>query len=158
VPARVERLTGLSFDRFQLLLADSEHAGLRLVRRLVDDWASGQNRFDRPGEALFAALTAGRMVGVCGLNVDPYCAAPRVGRVRHLYVLSSHRRLGVGRHLVRAVIAAARDPFDTLRLRTGNPAAARLYESLGFLPSVGDADCTHILELRGTCAVCTHRA
>jgi hypothetical protein len=38
----------------------------------------------RPGEALFVARVGERVVGVCGLNVDPYTAEPRVGRVRHL--------------------------------------------------------------------------
>ena len=87
------------------------------------------------------------MVGVCGLNVDPYAAEPRVGRVRHLYVLSEQRRLGVGRRLVSEVIEVARGRFDRLRLRTEAPGAAQLYQALGFRPSVGTDDCTHIMTL-----------
>jgi GNAT superfamily N-acetyltransferase len=117
------------------------------VRRLAEDWATGRNRFDRPGEALFGALTDGHLVGVCGLNVDPYAAEPRVGRVRHLYVLTAHRRLGVGRQLVVTVVAAARGPFAMLRLSTVNPEAARLYEALGFRRHPADAHCTHVMEL-----------
>jgi hypothetical protein len=37
------------------------------------------------------------------------------------------RRRGVGRCLIAAVIEAARGRFGTLRLRTGNPEAARVY-------------------------------
>ena len=129
------------------LLAESEQAGLRLVRRLVDEWASGANRFDRPGERLFGAWVDGQVVGVCGLNVDPYAAEDRVGRVRHLYVLSAFRRRGVGRRLIAEVIEAARGPFGALRLRTANPEAARVYEAIGFRPSGQTADCTHIMEL-----------
>src|SRR5438128_1327228 len=88
--------------------------------------------------------------GACGLNVDPYTAEGRVGRVRHLYVLEAYRRHGVGRQLVAEVIGAARGSFDRLRLRTANPEAARLYESLGFAPCAGEADCTHALDLRVT--------
>ena len=129
------------------LLAESEQAGLRLVRRLVEEWVSGANRFDRPGEELFGAWLDGRVVGVCGLNVDPYTAKEGVGRVRHLYVLSAFRRRGVGRGLIAAVIEAARGRFGELRLRTGNPEAARVYEAIGFQPSSRVADCTHIMEL-----------
>jgi phosphoribosylglycinamide formyltransferase-1 len=129
------------------LLAESEQAGLRFVRRLVEEWASGANRFDRPGEELFGAWVDGRVVGVCGLNVDPYTAEEGVGRVRHLYVLSAFRRRGVGRRLIAAVIEAARGRFGALRLRTGNPEAARVYEAIGFQPSGRAADCTHIMEL-----------
>jgi hypothetical protein len=53
--ARIERLDDLPAADFVVLLAESEQAGLRFLRRLVDEWASGVNRFDRPGEALFGA-------------------------------------------------------------------------------------------------------
>jgi GNAT superfamily N-acetyltransferase len=129
------------------LVAESEQAGHRFVGRLVEEWASGVNRFDRVGEALFGAWVDGRVVGVCGLNVDPYTSEEGVGRVRHLYVLSVFRRRGVGRRLILAVIEAARGRFGTLRLRTGNPEAARVYEALGFRPSGRVADCTHVMEL-----------
>ena len=95
--AFIERLRDLPADRVGELLAESERAGSRFVRRLVDEWANGANRFDRPGESLFAAWVGGRLVGVCGLNVDPYARDERIGRVRHLYVLSAFRRLGVAR-------------------------------------------------------------
>jgi len=145
--AAIERLGDLPAG-IEALVAESEAAGLHLVSRLADEWRSGHNRFDRPGEDLFGAMVGGQLVGVCGLNVDPYATAPRVGRVRHLYVLVAHRRHGVGRQLMDRVLAAARGPFDTLRLRTGNAAAARLYENLGFQRCPGVADCTHLLELR----------
>ena len=142
-----ERLIGAPSETLDVLLADSEREGSRFVRRLVDEWATGANRFDRPGEALFTARIGDRLVGICGLNVDPYAAAANVGRVRRLYVLSAYRRLGVGRQLVLAVLQAARGRFDVLRLRTTNPAAARLYESLGFTPSTAGDDCTHVIDL-----------
>ena len=129
------------------LIDESEQAGLRFVRRLVEEWASGANRFDRPGEELFGAWVDGRVVGVCGLNVDPYTTTPKTGRVRHLYILPTSRRHGVGGQLVSEVIRVARGPFERLRLRTQNPAAARLYEALGFRPRAGIADCTHVMEL-----------
>jgi GNAT superfamily N-acetyltransferase len=148
LPTAIERLDGPPAACLGALTAESEQAGLRFVRRLVDEWASGANRFDRPGEALFIARTIDRVVGVCGLNIDPYTATPRVGRVRHLYVLLAYRRLGIGRRLVGEVIGAARGRFDTLRLRTENPEAAAFYERLGFLRSVGARDCTHVMVLQ----------
>lgn len=147
--ARIERLNGSPADRLGALVAESEASGLRFVRRLVEEWTSGANRFDRPGEALFVARTAGEVVGVCGLNVDPYAPGQDVGRVRHLYVLSAHRRLGVGRRRVTEVIEAARSRFDSLHLRTENPAAAQLYEWLGFR-RVGAGAYTHLMELART--------
>jgi len=146
----IERLQELPVDALGALVVESEQAGSTFVRRLVDEWISGANRFDRPGEALFGLKVDGRLIGVCGLNVDPYTDAARVGRVRHLYVLTAFRRLGAGRKLVNEVIVTGRASFNVLRLRTTNPAAARLYEALGFRPTQESIDgATHILELAG---------
>jgi GNAT superfamily N-acetyltransferase len=143
----IERLEELPPDGLAELATESERSGFRFVRRLVAEWAAGVNRFDRPGEALFAAVAGGRVVGVCGLNVDPYGAGPRVGRVRRLYVLAAHRRAGVGRRLVAEVVKAARGVFDRLHLRTESPEAAGFYERLGFRPCPGEDACTHVLDL-----------
>ena len=146
--AAIERLIGALTPSLDALLTESEQEGLRFVRRLVDEWTAGTNRFDRPGEVLFAARVGDRLVGVCGLNVDPYAVQTEIGRVRRLYVLPAHRRLGVGRQLVEAVLETARGRFRLLRLLTANPAAARLYESLGFRREAGQPDCSHILEVK----------
>jgi GNAT superfamily N-acetyltransferase len=145
----LERLHDFPAGDLAPLIAESEESGLRFVRRLAQEWAAGQNRFDRLGEALFVARLDGRLVGICGLNVDPYAADPAVGRVRHLYVLTAYRRRGVGEQLVGAVLTAAHGRFVTLRLSTQNQAAARLYEALGFRRHGGDAHCTHLMGLRG---------
>jgi len=143
----IERLSDVASGDVAGLLADSERLESRIVRRLVDEWVSGANRFDRPGEVLFGVRGARRLLGVCGLNVDPYAGDDRVGRVRHLYVLSTSRRQGVGRRLVLRVIQATRGRFDDLRLHTSNPEAARLYETLGFMPCSERVDYTHVAKV-----------
>ena len=149
----VERLRHSPAEPLATLVMDSETQGVRFVRRLVDEWVTGVNRFDQPGEALFFARRASTVVGVCGLNVDPHVETDgerRVGRVRHLYVVSTHRRLGIGDRLLGEVLAAARGVFELVRLRTGNPAAAALYERRGFRPTGGDPHCTHIIAVDGS--------
>jgi ribosomal protein S18 acetylase RimI-like enzyme len=144
----VERLRRSPAEVLGALVTDSESHGLCFVRRLVDEWTSGVNRFEQPGEALFVARRLGAVVGVCGLNIDPYVPRDndqRVGRVRHLYVLSTHRRLGIGRRLVSEALTTARGSFDRLHLRTGSPAAAAFYERLGFRRSGDDPHHTHII-------------
>ena len=130
------------------LLAASLAEGHRLIERAITEFNSGANRFDREGEALFIATDGGgRVIGVCGLNIDPFLNNPRIGRVRHLYVLPTHRRQGVARALVSTVIAAARPTFDCLRLRTRVAGADALYRFAGFLPSSADPLATHVLKL-----------
>ena len=68
----IERLTHLTPELLAAPIAESEAHGLRFVRRLTDEWLNGVNRFDRPGEALFAARDGADVVAVGGLNIDPY--------------------------------------------------------------------------------------
>jgi GNAT superfamily N-acetyltransferase len=122
----IQRVVELPPERLADLVTESEGFQLRLVRRLVDEWISGANRFDRPGEAFFAAAINGRVIGICGLNVDAYTTDPRIGRVRHLYVLLEHRRQRIGTRLVHEVIAAARGNFDPFAPSHRQAASGRL--------------------------------
>jgi GNAT superfamily N-acetyltransferase len=145
----IARVDDLPIGRFGPMLAESEAAGYRFLRRVTDEWQSGANRFTRPGEALLVAEMNSRWVGVCGLSIDPYLEDPEIGRVRNVYVLADCRRTGIGRRLVEEAIAMARGNFDWLRLRGEEAGPARLYESLGFRPCSGIPNCTHILEVAG---------
>jgi uncharacterized damage-inducible protein DinB/GNAT superfamily N-acetyltransferase len=143
--ATIVRLRNLS-DSFDVLLQQSEASGYRFLRRVVDEWQSGVTRFDRLGEALLGVEINGRLVGVCGLTVDPYLNDPRVGRVRNVFVLAEYRRHGLGRLLVLEAIKLAHGHFDLLRLRGEEPGPAKLYEALGFRVCSGIPNCTHVLE------------
>jgi ribosomal protein S18 acetylase RimI-like enzyme len=148
IAPEITRLTSSPAAVLAELIAESERAGVRFLRRLADEWANGTNRFDHPGEALFVARNENHVVAVCGLNVDPHLGDGAVGRLRHLYVLEGYRRHGIGERLVAAVIAAAAGArFRRLRLRTSNAIAARLYERAGFRAS-GESDASHVLTLR----------
>jgi len=115
------------------------------MERLCDEWASGANRFNGSGEALFPAVADGLVVGVCGLKRDPYAHDPCTGRVRRLYGLRAYRRSGVGRALLDAVIAHAHDHFNRLRVRT--EAAGDFYAVKGFRRDASNATATHVLQL-----------
>lgn len=140
----ITRITDLDIADLQRLRAESLREGFRFMERLCEEWASGANQFDRPGEALFLAVAYGQVVGVCGLNRDPYAHDPGTGRVRRLYVLPAHRRKGVGRALIEAIIAHGRSHFVLLRARTD--AATDFYTACGFRPDASDSKGTHVLD------------
>jgi N-acetylglutamate synthase-like GNAT family acetyltransferase len=115
----------------------------RAIDRLVNEFRSGRNRFDRPGEALFCARQADRLVGCCGLNSDPYANDPALGRVRRLYVHPDQRRRGIARALIAAVEDSATGTFEHLQLYTGACAAAAFYEALGYARIIGVPRVSH---------------
>jgi GNAT superfamily N-acetyltransferase len=141
----ITRIKELELAALDELRVESSHEGYRFIERLCDEWVSGTNRFSAPGEALFLATADRQVVGVCGLNCDPYAHDPRVGRVRRLYIAREHRRKGVGQALLEAVVAHARDHFRLLRVRTEE--AGEFYTSNGFRCIASEADTTHVLEL-----------
>ena len=128
------------------LVAEADREGHAFMRRLEQDWQSGANRFDRAGEMLFGAFFGERLVGVGGLNRDPYTQASDMGRLRHLYVAADARRAGVGRLLVERIIAEARGSFTVLRLRTLSADAAAFYRRMGFTETSEDA-ATHVMRI-----------
>ena len=138
----ITRITDLDVDALWRLREESSREGFKFVKRLCEEWVSGANRFDGPGEALFLAVADGRVVGVCGLNRDPYAHDARTGRVRRLYVLPAHRCSGAGQALLDAVIVHARGHFDSLRVRTD--AAGEFYTARGFRRDDSSAEATHV--------------
>lgn len=128
----------------EILQSEAQVEGYEFIDTLVEDWASGTNRFDAPGEALCGCLDQGLLVAVGGLNCDPFAGRPDMGRIRRVYVRSAWRNRGMGRALVTALVEEARNHFTCVRLRAENAGAARLYESMGFVP-IDSPDASHML-------------
>jgi GNAT superfamily N-acetyltransferase len=126
------------------LQAEARAEGYNFIERLVNEWQSGINRFDAPGEMLCGHLENGLLVAAGGLNRDPFAGRAEIGRIRRVYVRPAWRGKGIGAALMGALIKEARQNFVCVRLRAENPSAARLYEQLGFEP-IADANATHIL-------------
>jgi GNAT superfamily N-acetyltransferase len=128
--------------QFQALVEESRLEGYWMLVRLADGWRDGRNRFRRRGEVMLAAWQDEVLAGVGCLNVDPYVQGRREGRVRHVYVSRAHRRRGVGRLLLDAIIVRARLNFPVLNLRAPEEAFP-FYEALGFKLVDGEEFLTH---------------
>ena len=131
-------------DGFDALLADAASEGVRNMALLAQDWASGDQRFDRDGEALLGALLAGDLAGIGGLSVESAATEP-ARRVRRFYVRPAFRRQGVARTLASALVQEALDQVDLLTCNaTASPAAAPFWEAQGFSPDTS-GPWTHVL-------------
>jgi GNAT superfamily N-acetyltransferase len=130
----------------ELLRAEAINEGFLFVDRLVRDWTSGSNRFDHLGERLLGAFAGDNLIGVCGLNRDPYVNRDEIGRLRHLYVRACARRRGVASVLVRQLLDEASNAFRIVRLRTATQEAAEFYLRHGFVP-LQDETASHVKAL-----------
>ncbi|HVC75523.1 MAG TPA: GNAT family N-acetyltransferase [Candidatus Micrarchaeaceae archaeon] len=94
------------------------------VPRVFDDWVSDS------ASAFQAVEVDGVVVGLQRLR--PYASG--LLWYEGLRVASSHRRQGLARHMLLAAVAQAREQdFREIRLATGNPAAAKLFDEVGFV-------------------------
>jgi len=149
VELTIRPLPPSSWDDVERLVEASAGEGFRFLARLCEEHASGASRFDGEGEVLLGVWRGEELVAVGGLNRDPYGGRQRAGRVRHVYVIPSARRAGVGRALVHELIDRASVEFDELVLRTDTAEAARFYETIGFRAASEVEGATHRLPLGG---------
>lgn len=141
------KVNHLDTHKLKQLVVESAGEGFRHIKRLVTDFETGANKFDKDGEALFIAYQSSEVVGVCGLNQDPYMNSKKVGRVRRLYVSKKVRRFGIGRMLMDSVITEARKHYNMLVLKTDNPIADTFYRFIGFSVNINSENDSHFLLL-----------
>jgi ribosomal protein S18 acetylase RimI-like enzyme len=109
-----QRHLGVSFDVAAVLQADMQNL-----------------QFAPPQGRLLLARSSSQVMGCIGLRP----LTPLIGEVKRLYVRSTYRQQGVGRALLMALIAEARQVgYRKLRLDHApwSDAAQRLYRSIGF--------------------------
>lgn len=143
------RETALPLNGIESLRAEASNEGYDFVETLVEEWASGENRFEKKGEVLMACFEEHprkqpQLVAVGGVTIDPFLQSPEIGRIRRVYVRAAWRNQGIGALLVKTLIAASAKNFRAVRLRAENCDAARLYERLGFSP-IENKSATHLL-------------
>jgi len=93
------------------------------VPRVFDDWVADS------ASSFQAVEVDGIVVGLQRLR--PYASG--LLWYEGLRVASSHRRQGLARHMLQSAVAQAREQdFHEIRLATGNPGAASLFEEVGF--------------------------
>ena len=136
---QIERHVGSSVPDIEGLREAAHNEQIEFVERCHVDWTSSENQFDARGEGFWLAVTSlGQVVGMVGLNIDPYLNDPSIGRLRHLYVHPDHREGGVGTELVTAAMQSALGEFKRVRLRTPGDRADAFYDNYGFERSMSD--------------------
>jgi GNAT superfamily N-acetyltransferase len=143
-------IVGLDIQRInhlplQILALEKEAVGdgFRFLTRLIDEWDSGANRFNAPGECLMAAYLSQQLVGIGGISVDPYTVTS-MARLRRVYVSASSRGRHVGRTLVEALVAHAALRFQNVCLFTDTAEGDAFYLKCGFTRADHD-HATHVM-------------
>ncbi|WP_191559660.1 GNAT family N-acetyltransferase [Metabacillus idriensis] len=143
----IKRLDSVKTEEISNLLDESKREGFRFLERLAAGYQSGDNKFKKPGEMLLGAFHNETLIGIGGINQDPYSQNEKAGRIRRFYVSKEHRRQGVGELILRALLKKAEDFFDVAVLRTDNQEASMFYKQAGFIEDDRYENSTHYLDL-----------
>ena len=125
------------------LRAEALAEGYRHIESLAEKWPAAGSTL---GNAFFAAVMEGEIVGIGGITPDPYDPSPDLLRMRRFYVRPAFRKAGVGRRLADASFAWGRPRGTRLSVLAPGRAAALFWEALGFRPDQG-RDRTHLKRL-----------
>ena len=142
----VQQVYDLPEDILELSRAAAEE-DFKPIRWLIDEWDNESNRFSLPGEALYEVRAGKRLVGICGLNRDPFRKGEKLGRLRRLYIHPEFRRKGIGRQLVMKATGDATNEFEAIRLMTLDDESAKFFEAVGFHRVEGEERVSHSISV-----------
>lgn len=70
---KIKQIKDLLNIDMKSLVKDSKEEGFHFIERLINDYKSGTNKFNKPGEALYGVFNdKGVVVSIGGLNIDPF--------------------------------------------------------------------------------------
>ncbi|MCZ6643720.1 MAG: GNAT family N-acetyltransferase [Gammaproteobacteria bacterium] len=139
---KLSLITGVS-KGIRNLAAIAEADGHRNINTLISEFEAGVNCFDKPGEALFGAYNGTTIVGIGGVNIDPFENLAVVARVRRVFVAPAVRRRGVASVLMDEIERIARGHFSKVQLYTTSATASHFYIARGYSPVYGRPRVSH---------------
>lgn len=108
--------------------------GVANMQKLVEAWASGEERFNTEGAGLFAAYEDRVVIGFGGTTREAGTSHPAM-RMHRFYVHPEQRGHGVGHALAQTVIRYAEASARLLVVNArASAVAAPFWEALGFQP------------------------
>jgi GNAT superfamily N-acetyltransferase len=132
-------------EGFAALRAEAAGEGFNHVENLARGWASGEQRFEGEGEALFAVFADGELAGIGGVTREHLDPALGAMRMRRCCVRERFRRRGLGRTLAAAMVQQGLAFARILTVNAGTPDAPAFWRAMGFRPDARSGR-THVLE------------
>lgn len=115
--------------------------GCALVQTLWNEYTARKVTFRENGALLLGGYHEEHLIAVGDVHPDPYLNSPIIGRIRHVYVLPSHRRQGIAK----ALMDQSAQQFTIFTLRTLTDHGRAFYADLGFTDAPRFPDATHWL-------------
>nr|WP_141436352.1 GNAT family N-acetyltransferase [Bacillus cereus] len=115
------------------LVQESKEEGFNFLTKLVNEYETEINTFNKTGECLYGIFQEEMLIGIGGLNKDPYTEDNKIGRLRRFYISKDYRRIGLGKLLLNRLLSHAEKYFQIVVLHTDTKQGDMFYTANGFV-------------------------
>ena len=129
----IQQIENLMEYEFSHLVQESEEEGFNFLIRLINEYKNKINVFNKTGECLYGVFQGDMLIGVGGLNEDPYTKDNKIGRLRRFYISRDYRRIGLGNLLLNQLLCHAEKYFEVIVLHTDTKQGDVFYTANGFV-------------------------
>ncbi|AHA06160.1 MULTISPECIES: GNAT family N-acetyltransferase [Bacillus] len=143
----IQQIENLMKYEISHLVQDSKEGGFNFLIKLINEYENKINVFNKTGECLYGIFQREKLIGIGGLNEDPYTENNKIGRVRRFYIAKEYRRKGLGRLLLVRILSDAKKYFNIVVLNTDTEQGDKFYTSGGFVKGKKYVGASHYLNL-----------
>ncbi|MGF9770407.1 GNAT family N-acetyltransferase [Bacillus cereus] len=129
----IRQIEDLMIYEHDYLVQESKEEGFNFLKRLISEYENKINTFNKTGECLFGVFQGEKLIGIGGLNEDPYTETNKIGRVRRFYISKDYRRIGLGNLLLIRILNHAEKYFKVVVLHTDTKQGDAFYTANGFV-------------------------
>ncbi|MBG9832287.1 GNAT family N-acetyltransferase [Bacillus wiedmannii] len=129
----IQQIEDLMIYEHDYLVQESKDEGFYFLIKLISEYENKINTFNKNGECLFGIFQGEKLIGIGGLNEDPYTENNKIGRVRRFYISKDYRRVGLGNLLLNRLLSHSEKYFKVVVLHTDTKQGDAFYTVNGFV-------------------------
>ena len=130
---KIKQIEDLSKYKINHLVQESKEEGFNFLIKLISEYENKINTFNKTGECLYGIFQGEKLIGIGGLNKDPYTEDNKIGRLRRFYISKDYRRIGLGKLLLNRLLSHAEMNFQIVVLHTDTKQGDAFYTTNGFV-------------------------
>ncbi|PEK62861.1 GNAT family N-acetyltransferase [Bacillus wiedmannii] len=143
----IQQIEDLMIYEHDYLVQESKEEGFNFLIKLISEYENKINIFNKTGECLYGIFQGEKLIGIGGLNEDPYTENNKISRLRRFYIAKEYRRKGLGKLLLVRIISDAKKYFNIVVLNTDTVLGDKFYTSIGFVKGIKFVGASHYLNL-----------
>ncbi|MGR5876884.1 GNAT family N-acetyltransferase [Bacillus pacificus] len=129
----IQQIEDLMLYEHNYLVQESKEEGFNFLIKLISEYENKINTFNKTGECLYGIFQGEKLIGIGGLNEDPYTENNKISRLRRFYILKNYRRIGLGKLLLNQLLSYAERILKVVVLHTDTKQGDAFYTANGFV-------------------------